>query len=46
MLVAGVAALTILSACSSTPAPKHDYDKTRSHADDAQRDLESEEGKH
>jgi hypothetical protein len=46
LLVALVAALTILPACSSTPPPRHDYDKTRSHADDAQRDLESEEGKH
>jgi hypothetical protein len=45
-LVTLVATLTILPACSSSPEPRHDYDKTRSHADDAQRDLESEEGKH
>ena len=46
LLVALVATLTILPACSSPPAPRHDYDKTRSHADDAQRDLQSEEEKH
>ena len=46
LLVTLVATLTILPACSSSPEPRHDYDKTRSHADDAQRDLESEEGKH
>jgi hypothetical protein len=46
LLVTLIATLTILPACSSTPPPRHDYDKTRSHADDAQRDLESEEGKH
>jgi len=45
-LVVLVAALTILPACSSSPPPRHDYDKTRSHADDAQRDLRSEEEKH
>ena len=38
--------LTILPACSSPPQPKPDYDKVRSHAGDAERNLESEEGKH
>lgn len=46
LLVALVVVLAILPACSSPPQPRHDYEKTRSHADDAQRDLQSEEEKH
>lgn len=43
LLIALFATLTALNACSSHPEHRHDYDKTRSHADDAQRDLEREE---
>jgi len=38
--------LAVLPACASKPVARHDDDKTRSHADDSQRDLQSEEEKH
>ena len=45
MLVTSILVLAILPACSSAPEHRHDYEKTRSHADDAQRDMESQEQK-
>lgn len=43
LLIALFAALTMLSACAHSHHPPHDSDKTRSHADDAHRDMEREE---
>lgn len=43
LLMTTFTVLTVVTACTSAPPPRHDNDKTRSHADDAQRDLEREE---
>jgi hypothetical protein len=43
-LIALFAVLTVVTACASSHEPhRHDDDKTRSHADDAHRDMEREE---
>lgn len=43
LLIALFAGLTVLTACAHSHQRPHDSDKTRSHADDAHRDMEREE---